>query len=322
LEKVLQLYRETYHDLNVKHFHEKLIELHNVKLSYQWVKTALQTAGLVKKARAKGKHRKQRPRKPLIGMMLHLDGSTHAWLPLLPRQTQDLLVLSDDATTKIYDACLVKEEDTKSCMTLLRDLVRKKGLFCSLYTDRASHFFLTPNAGQPVDPHRLSQIGRALTELGIRPIPAYSAQARGRAERLNGTLQGRWPQELRLARAKTIDEANLLIRQKLIPDYNRRFRVKPAQQGSAFIPAKNIDLNYVFCIKHERTVANDNTVTYDHRTLQLQPSRLRVSFAKCRVTVCEHLDGTISVIYGPHRLGRFREDGSPVALITKLKTAA
>ena len=322
VEQVLGLYRETYYDLNVKHFHEKLVEVHNIRLSYQWVKTALQTAGLVKKARGKGKHRKQRPRKPLVGMMLHLDGSSHAWLTLLPEQTQDLLVLSDDATNQIYNACLVREEDTKSCMSLLRNLVRKKGVFCSLYTDRASHFFHTPKAGQPVDPYRLTQIGRALTELEIRPIPAYSPEARGRAERLFGTLQGRWPQELRLAGVRTMDEANQMIHQKLIPGYNRRFRVKPPQQGSAFITAKDVDLNRVFCIKHERTVAKDNTVTYGTCTLQIQPSQLRVSFAKCRVTVCEHLNGTLSLLFGPHCLGRFRNDGTPIRRTVKLKKAA
>lgn len=173
-----------------------------------------------------------------------------------------------------------------------------------------------------MDPHQLTQIGRALSELGIKPIPAYSPQARGRSERLFGTLQGRWPAELRLAGIRTFDSANLFIRSKLIPDYNHRFKVKPDGQGSAFIPAKGINLNRVFCLKHERTVANDNTLSYGNRLLQIQPSALRVSFAQCRVWVCEHLDGSLSVLYGPHCLGRFNNDGSPIISTFKLKKAA
>ena len=322
VERVLQLYRKQYSDLNVKHFHEKLTEVHQIKLSYPWVKTALQTAGLVAKAQTKGKHRKQRPRRPLVGMMLHLDGSTHAWLPLLLDQTQDLLVLCDDANTEMYDACLVDEEDTHSCMSLLRHVVEEKGIFCSLYTDRGSHFFLTPKAGQPVDTHQPTQIARALRELNIQPIAAYSPQARGRSERLFGTLQGRWPQEFRLAGVRSLDQANLLIREKLIPDYNHRFKVTPTQQGSAFIPANGIDLDRVFCLKHARTVANDNTVSYGNRILQIQPSPLRISFAKCRVMVNEHLNGTLSIVYGPHTLGRFHNDGSLILSTLKLKNAA
>lgn len=318
-EKVMSLYRERYHDFNVKHFHEKLVEAHQIPLSYQWVKIALQTAGLVAKTNPKGKHRIRRPRRPLPGMMLHLDGSTHAWLS---NQTHDLLVISDDATNQIYDASLVPQEDTLGCLQLLKNVVAKQGVFCSLYTDRGSHFFLTPQQGQPVDPYRLTQIGRALSELGIKPIPAYSPQARGRSERLFGTLQGRWPAELRLAGICTLDSANLFIRSKLIPDYNHRFKVKPAQQGSAFIPAKGINLHRVFCLKHERTVANDNTLRYGNRLLQIQPSALRISFAQCRVTVCEHLDGTLSVLYGPHCLGRFNNDGSPIYQPLKLRKAA
>jgi transposase len=318
-EKVLSLYREHYYDFNVKHFHEKLVQVHQIRLSYQWVKIALQTAGLVAKAKPKGKHRIRRPRRPLPGMMLHLDGSTHAWLP---NQTHDLLVISDDATNQIYDARLVPQEDTLGCLQLLKNVVAQRGVFCALYTDRGSHFFLTPQAGQEVDPHRLTQIGRALKELHIQPIPAYSPQARGRSERLFGTLQGRWPAELRLAKIHTLDSANLFIRHKLIPDYNRRFKVKPTQQGTAFIPVHRVDLERIFCLKHERTIANDNTLSYGNRILQIHPSPVRISFAKCRVTVCEHLDGSFTVLYGPHCLGRFNNDGTPISQPFKLRKAA
>ena len=188
LQTILNLYRTTYRDFNVTHFHEKLGDHHGITRGYTFVKKALQTAGLVDKSSARGKHRKRRPRKPLIGMMLHLDGSTHEWIPDLPGVLFDLLVLMDDATGEIYGMLLVDQESTLTCMTLLRDCVAKHGIFCSLYSDRAGHFFHTPKAGGKVLEGHLTQIGRTLTELGIRPIPAYSPQARGRGERINETL--------------------------------------------------------------------------------------------------------------------------------------
>jgi len=210
LQEVLRLYREQYFDFNVRHFHEKLVAQHNIKLSYTWVKTALQMAGLVKRARKRGKHRKRRERRPLPGMMLHIDGSQHSWFE--DGCYYDLIAIMDDATNEIYYAQLVEAESTCTVMTALRAVVETKGLFCSLYSDRASHFFLTPKAGEPVADKHLTQVGRALLELGIRPIPAYSPQARGRSERAFRTWQGRLPQELRLRGIKTLAAANEFLR--------------------------------------------------------------------------------------------------------------
>ena len=193
VEKVLGLYREKYFDFNVRHFHEKLGEEHDIKLSYMWVKLALQGAGLVKKGRKRGVHRKRRPRRPLPGMLLHLDGSEHGWFQ--DQRWYDLIVILDDATSEIYYAQLVEEESTRTVMAALREVVEQKGCFCALYSDRASHFFLTPQAGEPVDHQRLTQVGRALEELRIEMIPAYSPQARGRGERNFQTWQGRLPQD-------------------------------------------------------------------------------------------------------------------------------
>jgi Helix-turn-helix domain len=177
VEKVLALYREQYFDLNVRHFHEKLCEQHQIDLSYTWVKLALQGAGLVARDRKRGVHRKRRPRRPLPGMLLHIDGSQHQWFQ--DERWYDLIVILDDATSEIYYAQLTEEESTLTVMAGLKEVIEHKGVFCALYSDRGSHFWRTPKAGGKIDPHRLTQVGRALRELGVQMIPAYSPQARG-----------------------------------------------------------------------------------------------------------------------------------------------
>ncbi len=312
LETILSLYREKYMGFNVTHFHEKLTD-HGIHRGYTFVKNALQKTGLVEKTNQRGKHRKRRPRKPLVGMMLHLDGSPHEWIPDCPGEFFDLLVLMDDATNRIYEMELVDEEDTFSCMRLLKDCISKRGIFCSLYSDRASHFFFTPKAGEKVKEGHLTQIGRALTELGITPIPSYSPQGRGRSERMNETLQGRLPNELRLHGIKTKEEANRFIKKVYISWHNKRFAVKPEQEGTAFLPvAPHINLDLIFSVKEQRTVNCDNTVSFQKHILQIEPSPLRISFAKCRVNVHLHIDGTMSITYGPHIIGRYDACGKPI----------
>jgi transposase len=306
IQTILRLYRTHYQGFNATHFHEKLKEHHDIHRGYTFVKKLLQTAGLLDKTRKRDKHRIRRPRKPLVGMMLHLDGSSHEWIPDLPGVFYDLLVLLDDATNRIYEMVLVDEEDTLQCMTLLRDCVAKHGIFCSLYSDRATHFFYTPKAGEKVQEGHLTQIGRALNELGIRMIPAYSPQARGRGERMNETLQGRLPNEFRLHGIKTKEQANRFLKDHYIAELNKRFAKTPEQSGSAFVPvAPHVDINLIFSIKSERTVNQDNTVSFQNQILQISPSQLRVSFAKCRVTVHQHLDLSVSITYGPHLLGYY-----------------
>jgi transposase len=310
VETVLALYRERYFDLNVRHFHEKLREEHGIGLSYTWVKLALQGAGLVKKRRQRGPHRQRRPRRPLPGMLLHLDGSRHRWF--FDDRWYDLLVVLDDASSEIYYAQLVEQESTRTVLAALQAVVQRNGVFCALYSDRASHFFLTPKAGEPVDRERLTQVGRALQELGIQMIPAYSPQARGRSERNFSTWQGRLPQELRLARITTVEGANQFLRQHYIGEFNRRFAVRAAQRGSAFLPSPRRDLDRIFSIQHERVVNRDNTVAVENRLLQIDKIPWRATLAGCRVTVYEHLDGTLSIGYGPHRVGRYTATGSPL----------
>jgi transposase len=307
VEKVLQLYGEKYFDLNVRHFHEKLQAEHQVQLSYSWVKGLLQGAGLVAKGRKRGTHRKRRPRRPLPGMLLHMDGSRHRWFQ--DERWYDLIVILDDASSAIYYAQLVEEESTATVMAALREVIERQGLFCALYSDRGSHFWLTPKVGGKVDPHRLTQVGRALRELGVQMIPAYSPQARGRSERNFGTWQGRLPQELRLRRLQSVEEANRFLREHYIAEFNHRFQVAPAQRGNAFVACRRQDLDLVFALQFERTVNRDNTVSFQNLSLQIERVRWRATLAGCNVSVHQHLDGTLSLTYGPHRLGRYTAGG-------------
>src|SRR6202163_2516922 len=310
VEKVLELYRERYFDLNVRHFHEKLQEEHQVAISYSWGKGILQGAGMVAKGRKRGVHRKQRPRRPLPGMLLHIDGSEHRWFQ--DERWYDLLVILDDANSEIYYAQLMEEEATVPVLTGLKEVVEHKGVFCALYSDRGSHFWLTPKAGEGVDYHRLTQVGRAMRELGVRMIPAYSPQARGRSERSFSTWQGRLPQELRLRGIGTLEAANAFLREHYIGEFNRRFQVEAAQPGSAFVPYRGKDLERIFSLQFERTVNRDNTVSFQNLTLQIAPVRWRATLAGCMVTVHRHLDRTLSISYGPHSLRRYDERGGPL----------
>lgn len=299
-ERVLALYQEMYFDLSVRHFHEKLREEHSIALSYTWVKQALQGAGLVARRKKRGSHRRRRPRRPMQGMLLHIDGSKHRWFS--DERYYDLLVILDDATSEIYYAQLVEEESTRTVMAALREVIEIKGLFCALYSDRGSHFFVTRKAGEKVDPHRLTQVGRALKELGVQMIPAYSPQARGRCERSFGTWQNRLPQELRLAGIQTLEQANEFLRSHYIAEFNRKFSQPATERGAAFRKCARKDLDWVFSIQTERTVAHDNTIVLQNRCLQLEKTRFRNTLVGCAVTVCEHLDGRISVRWGPHVL--------------------
>jgi transposase len=318
VEEVLRLYREVYHDLNMRHFHEKLGEEHRIELSYTWVQQALQGAGLVARRRKRGPHRRRRPRRPLPGMLLHIDGSKHRWFQ--DDRWYDLLVILDDATSQIYYAQLVEEESTRTVMAGLREVIETQGLFCALYSDRGSHFFVTPKAGEKVDKHHLTQVGRAMKELGVQMIPAYSPQARGRSERNFGTWQGRLPQELRLAGINMLGEANRFLRERYIAEFNGKFAVVAAEKGSAFRRCSRTDLNWIFTVQTERMVAKDNTVAIGDRRWQMEKTRFRHTLAGCTVTIHEHLDGTVSMRYGPHVVGRFDASGAPLRGKTAKKT--
>jgi transposase len=307
VEKVFALYREKYFDLNVQHFYEKLQAEHGIELSYTWVKQALQGAGLVGRGRKRGVHRKRRERRPLPGMLLHIDGSRHQWFQ--DERWYDLIVILDDATSEIYYAQLVEEESTLTVMAGLQEVVERKGVFCALYSDRGSHFWLTPKVGGKVDYHRRTQVGRALHELGVQMIPAYSPEARGRSERSFGTWQARLPQELRLHQIQTLEAANRFLREHYVAEFNRRFQVAPAQRGNAFVPCRSRDLERIFSLQFERSVNRDNTVSFQNLSLQIERVRWRATLAGCQVVVHQHRDGTLSLTHGPHGLGRYTAQG-------------
>jgi transposase len=309
-EKVLALYQEQYFDLNVRHFVEKLREEHNMELSYTWVYQALVGVGLVRKHRRRAPHRRRRERRPLPGMLLHIDGSKHRWLN--DDRWYDLIVVLDDATSEIYYAQLVEEESTRTVMAALREVIETKGLFCALYSDRGSHFWVTTKAGEKVDKQRLTQVGRALRELGVQMIPAYSPQARGRSERNFATWQGRLPQELRLAGITAVEDANRFLRESYLGTFNQKFQVAAAQKGTAFRRCSRTDLDWVFTVQTERVVDQDNTVAIRDRYWQIEKSRFRHTLAGCTVTIHEHLDGRISIRYGPHVVAQFDAAGRAI----------
>ena len=320
VEEVLGLYRDTYFDLNIRHFHEKLRDKHKIGLSYTFVQQALQGAGLVARGKKRGKHRRRRERRPLPGMLLHIDGSKHQWFS--DQRWHDLIVILDDATSEIYYAQLVEEESTRTVMAGLREVIETQGVFCSLYSDRGTHFFYTPKAGEKVDKQRPTQVGRALKELGVQMIPAYSPQARGRSERSFGTWQGRLPQELRLAGIETVEAANRFLKERYIGEFNAKFKVVAAQKGTAFRRSSRTDLDWIFTVQTERVVAKDNTVAIAERSWQLDKSRFRNTLAGATVTIHEHLDGKVSIRWGPHTVGRFDAQGKSLNPSGKKERAA
>ena len=309
IERMLGLYRDLYRGFTVKHFHEQLGKRHNYTLGYTVTKLHLHRAGLVQVATKRSAHRKKRPRRPMVGMMLHQDASTHAWLPD-GASKHDLVVTMEDATSAIYSAFLVDQEGTASSLRGVRDVVAKHGLFCSLYTDRGSHYFFTPEGGGPVSKTVLTQFGRALKQLGIQHIAAYSPQARGRSERAFETLQDRLPKELKLAGIGTVEAANRWLNDFYIAEHNARFAIAAEQEGSAFVPDAMEAWREILCIQEDRTVGNDNTVKWERRSLQLPPSRLRPHFVKATVRVHEYPDGALAVYWGPHRLADYAPDGA------------
>jgi transposase len=321
IERMLGLYRDLYRGFTVKHFHEQLGKRHNYTLGYTITKVHLHRAGLVHAAKNRSAHRKKRPRRPMVGMMLHQDASKHAWLSGVPGD-HDLVVTMDDATSTIYSMFLVAEEGTASSFRGIRETIAGHGLFCSLYTDRGSHYFFTPEGGGPVSRTVLTQVGRALKQLGIEHIAAYSPQARGRSERMFGTLQGRLPNELRLAGIETVEAANRWMADTYIADHNKLFAVGPEQEDSAFVADALGAAREILCVQEDRTAGNDNTVKWQGLRLQLPASRLRPHFVRATVRVHEYPDGTLAVFWGPHRLADYDAGGVMVQPVAQVSTPA
>ena len=308
LARARALYEEMYGGFTVKHFHEKLVKRHGYKLCYTVTRLALQRAGLVRSAPRRGAHRRKRPRRSMAGMMLHQDGSTHAWLA--GQQPLDLIVTLDDATNEIYSAFLVAQEGTASSFRGLAETIARHGLFCSFYTDRASHYFYTPEGGGKVSKTQLTQVGRALSELGIEHIAAYSPEARGRSERMFRTLQDRLVKELAQAGITELEAANHFIAETYLPEHNARFSVKPERQGSAFVACRPEQWREALCVHETRQVGNDNTVAWRGRRLQIPPSPLRPHFVRAKVRLHEYPNRAVALFWGPHRIADFAPDGS------------
>jgi transposase len=308
IARMLGLYEERYSDFTVKHFHEQLVKRHGYKLGYTVTRLSLQGSGLVKPAARRSAHRKKRPRRPMIGMMLHQDASRHEWLAGQP--ALDFVVTLDDATSAIYSAFLVEEEGTASSFRGIAEAIDQHGLFCELYTDRGSHYFHTPKAGEAVSKTVRTQVGRALAQLGIRHIAAYSPEARGRSERAFRTLQDRLPKELKLAGIATLEAANRWIAENYLPAHNAAFAVAPAEAGSAFVADRGGQAGEILCHQEERRVGNDNTVQWRTLTLQIPPSPLRAHFVRATVRVHEYPDGRLAIFHGPHRLADYDAQGN------------
>ncbi|MGB0906874.1 MAG: ISNCY family transposase [Maricaulaceae bacterium] len=308
VEWMLNEYRTHYMGWTVKHFHDHLVKRHSFNWGYTWTKTQLQVAGLVLKAPHKGKHRRKRERRPCRGMLIHQDGSSHDWLGT--GGSLDLIVTMDDATSEVYSAFLTDEEGTYSTFAGLWDVFSTQGLPCSVYTDRGSHYFHTPEAGGKVDKDIHTQVGRALAQLGIEHIPAYSPQARGRSERVFRTFQDRLVKELAFEGITDMDAANRYIVETYVPDHNARFAVPPKEDLNAFVPMENkAQLRDILSVQSERVVGNDNCVRYCRKKLQLPPDRHRYHFVKARVRVHEYTDGSLSVFHGPRKLASYTENG-------------
>ena len=309
-------YRKRHSGWNVKHYLNWYRKDGGVR-SYSWVKQRLQEAGLVKKKSLRSAHRKRRECSPLPGMMIHQDGSTHEWIA---GQKWDLIVTMDDATNEHYAMTFVDEEGTVSSFDGVKDVIQQHGVFSTFYSDRGSHYWTTPEAEGKVDKENLTQFGRALSQLQIRMIAAYSPEARGRSERAFKTHQGRLPQELKLAKIKTMVTANRYLHEVYLPAFNAEFSHPAAEEGSAFIPWIGGNLDDILCEQIERTVGNDNCVSFEKLKLQIPADRHRHHYVKAKVRVHRYGDGNLAIFHGPRKLADYTREGEPIT--QNLKQAA
>ncbi len=303
--KLLENYKQRHQGWNAKHFYAWYRKDGGTR-SYTWVKCRLQAEGLIVKAQGRGKHRKRRERAAWPGMKLHQDGSKHEWVQGVQ---WDLILTMDDATNEHYSLFFVEEEGTLSSFEGVREVIEKRGLFSSFYTDRGSHYWTTPQAGGKVDKVNLTQFGRAMKNLGIHMIAAYSPEARGRCERMFRTHQERLPKELALAGIKDMEAANRYLKDIYLPAFNQEFMQPAMEEGSAFIAYIGQDLDDILCEHHERVVGKDNCVSFENLKLQIPPDQYRMHYVKVRVTVHRYPDGRLAIFHGPRRLACYSPQG-------------
>lgn len=303
------LYGNRYRGFAVKHFYSWYRRAHGGIRSYTWVKNTLQSKRLVPKYSQKGTHRKQRPRAPYIGMMLHQDGSKHEWVT---GKLWDLIVTMDDATSEHYSMFFVEEEGTQSSFQGIAEVIETHGVFASLYSDRGSHYWYTPEAGGKVDKENLTQFGRAMRQLGVEMIPAYSPEARGRSERAFRTHQERLIKELAVAGITDINQANDYILNVYLPAYNDEFAMVPEEAASMFIPWAGTPIEDILCEQYERTVGNDNCVKFDGLILQIPKDQYRYHYVKVKVRVHRYPDGCLAIFHGHRKLAIYTPQGKEV----------
>lgn len=314
--RMTQRYRQRHQGWSAKHYYA-WYRRDGGQRSYTWVKNRLQEAQLITKAPAKGAHRKRRERSPWPGLMIHQDGSTHEWIA---GQKWDLIVTMDDATNEHYAMFFVEQEGTVSSLRGVQEVIEARGLFSSFYSDRGSHYWNTPEAGGKVDKKNLTQFGRALQHLGIEMIAAYSPEARGRSERMFRTHQDRLPRELALAGITDMAAANRYLTEAYRPAFNTEFMQPAMEEGSAFVGWIGGPLSDILCERYERTVGNDNCVSFEGLKLQIPADRHRCHYVKAKVTVLRRQDGTLAILHGPRKLADYEACGTP--LPTQIKVAA
>ncbi len=303
---VCNLYRERYSDFNVKHFYSWYKREHDGRRSYTWLKNTLQARGLVEKGSKRGAHRKRRPRAPFRGMMIHQDGSDHEWVP---GKRWDLIVTMDDATSEHYSMFFVAEEGTVSSFRGVMEVIEKHGVFSSFYSDRGSHYWYTPEAGGKVDKSNPTQFGRAMHQLGVEMIPAYSPEARGRSERAFRTHQDRLVKELALAGITDMESANEYLTAKYMAAFNSEFTVEPREPDSVFVEWTGTNLKDILCEQHTRVVNNDNCVSFDGLTLQIPPNQYRCHYVKAKIRVHCYPAGNLAIFHGPRKLAEYTPNG-------------
>jgi transposase len=308
VDEVLSLteqYRKRHMGWSAKHFYSWYERAGGCR-SYTWVKNSLQAHGLVAKAKGRGAHRKRRERAAWPGLMIHQDGSTHEWVA---GQRWDLIVTMDDATNEHYSMFFVGQEGTHSSLRGVHEVIKARGLFSSFYSDRGSHYWTTSEAGGKVDRRNLTQFGHAMQHLGIEMIAAYSPQARGRSERMFLTHQARLPKELALEGIVDMDSANHYLRQVYLPRFNAEFMQPAVEEGSAFVAWVGGKLEDILCERFERTVGNDNCVSFEKIKLQIPADRHRCHYVKVKVNVLRRLDGSLAIMHGPRLLAEYEANG-------------
>ncbi len=307
---LVEHYKRRHQGWNAKHFYAWYRRDGGTR-SYTWVKCRLQEARLIAKAPGRGKHRKRRERAAWPGMMPHQDGSKHEWVLAVQ---WDLILTMDDATNEHYSLFFVEEEGTLSSFQGVREVIEKRGLFSSLYTDRGSHYWTTPEAGGKVDRVNLTQFGRAMKNLGIHMIAAYSPEARGRCERMFRTHQERLPKELALAGVTNMEAANRYLKDIYLPAFNAEFMQPAMEEGSAFVAYIGQDLDDILCEQHERVVGKDNCVSFEGLKLQLPPDQYRMHYVKVTVKVHRYPDGGVAIFHGPRRLACYSPQGEKIKI--------